>query len=75
MDSLEPCQDNQCARRDRIADHRALQPATTRRVSWLTRIVPIGDEQSGIYTVRYEAVNAMFDHVACFIINANHSIM
>ena len=26
MDSLEPCQDNQCARRDRIADHRALQP-------------------------------------------------
>jgi hypothetical protein len=37
--------------------------------------VPIGDEQSEIYTVRYEAVNAMFDHVACFIINANHSIM
>ena len=50
-------------------------PATTRRVSWLTRIVPISDEQGEIYTVRYEAVNAMFDHVACFIINANHSMM
>jgi hypothetical protein len=37
--------------------------------------VPIGDEQSEIYTVGYEAVNAMFDHVACFIIRANHSIM
>jgi hypothetical protein len=37
--------------------------------------VPIGDEQSEICTVRYEAVHAMFDHVACFIINANHSIM
>jgi hypothetical protein len=38
-------------------------------------MAPIGDEQSEIYAVRYEAVNAMFDHVACSIINANHTIM